>query len=114
MPETTPYTDLPYFKVYFTEKYGLKDLSGESMENLVQYLKNNKAKAKNYFFDSIGVDIDDEEKVAYGIRSFQDYDFIEKDMNIQDAFTDDVSFNKMLCLMSKAKTQKDLEDCIFG
>ena len=84
------------------------------METLVQYLKTNKTEAKDYFFDSIGVNIEDEEQLAYGIKSFQDYGFIDKETNIRDAFTDDISLNKMLCLMSKSKTQKDLEDCISG
>ena len=61
LPESTLFTELPFFEVDFAEKYGLKNLSGDSMEDLVKSLKADKTKAKEYYFNSIGVDIEDED-----------------------------------------------------
>ena len=61
LPESTPYTELPFFEVDFVAKYGFRDFSGDSMEALVEPLASNKTRAREYFFNSIGIDTEDEE-----------------------------------------------------
>ena len=102
LPETKSYTELPFFDVDFSTTYGLKDLSADSIEALVNSLKSDKSKAREYIFNTIGVDAKDDEQLAYGVQPFRDYGYLKEFATIKEAFTDTVSLHKEFCVMSKA------------
>ena len=61
LPETTSNAELPFFEVDFSTKYGLSDLSGDSIEALVESLNTDQTKAREFIFNSVGVDVNDPE-----------------------------------------------------
>ena len=87
-------------------------MSGDSIEALVKNLESDNKKAREYFFNTVGVDADDDEQLTYGILPFQDYGYLSEDATIHQAFTDTESLHKELCVMSKAKTASDLQNCV--
>jgi len=50
--------DLPWFHVDFESKFGLEDLSGESINDFTLRLKDDLALAREYEFNRMGVDTD--------------------------------------------------------
>ena len=58
LPQDTQFNDLPWFHVDFESKFGLEDLSGESINDFTLRLKDDLALAREYEFNRMGVDTD--------------------------------------------------------
>ena len=112
MPSSTPYANLPYFEVDFSEKFSYTSFSADSNESLVNRLANDLPLAREFIFNTMGVDTTDKSQLEDGLKAYQWTWLIGSGRTTSNSFLQEKDVSKTLCVMSKSKSKADLRKCV--
>ena len=111
MPAETPFEELPWMNVDFETKFGLMDLSGESIRSLTDRLMGDPEKAREFEFNRMGVDTSNERQVHDGLKAFKSTGLIGKTRTAKNAFLRAEDFAITACVMTESMYVQELTDC---
>ena len=112
MPADTSFEELSWMNVNFETKFGLMDLSGESIKSLADRLMGDPEMAREFEFNRMGVDTSNKRQVHDGLKAFKSTGLIGKTRTAKNAFLQAEDFAITACVMTESMYVQELTDCV--
>ena len=112
-PITTTYDEFDWFNVNFTSKFGLQDLSAQSIASFVDRMSDDLYLAREYQFNRMGINTGNPKQLEKGLASYIDTRLIGQDATVDTAFLSKMDNIATECLMLRSMSRAELDWCVI-